>query len=139
VGLETFTGRVCETDRGTVVPPDLLRRYLEEADVERIVFDGPSRVIDVGARRRFFTGATRRAVEVRDRRCVHPGCEVPAFLCQVDHVVPVEHGGLTTQDNGRLLCGFHNRWWWNHHQRHGPGAQQQPQSPLGEGGFFDTG
>jgi hypothetical protein len=132
VGLETFVGRVCETGSGTVVPPDLVREWLADADVERIVFDGPARVVEVGRRRRFFTGAARRAVEVRDRHCAHPGCYVPAEDCQVDHVVPWEAGGPTTVDNGRLLCAFHNRWWWNHHQRYGPPPAEGP--PL-----LDTG
>jgi hypothetical protein len=63
--------RICELADGTVISPGEVVRLLGEADIERIVFDGPSRVIDVGVRRRFFTGATRRAIEVRDRNCTH--------------------------------------------------------------------
>ena len=83
---------------------------LTEADVERIVFDSPSRVIDVGVRQRFFTGALRRAIEVRDRHCQDPsGCFVPAEECEGDHKVRFADGGLTTQENGQCLCPFHNR------------------------------
>ena len=67
-------------------------------------------MLEVVERRRFFTGATRRAVEVRDRTCFHPSCDEPAERCQVDHVVPYEAGGPTTTENGRPACGFHNRW-----------------------------
>jgi 5-methylcytosine-specific restriction endonuclease McrA len=77
--------------------------------IERIVFGGPSRVIDVGVTQRLFTGATRRAVEVRDQECFHPCCDIAAPDCQVDHIVPYEANGPTTQDNGRLACAFHNR------------------------------
>jgi len=77
--------------------------------VERIVFDTPSRVTDVGVRRRIFTGATRRAVEVRDQQCFHEYCEIPAEACEIDHVEPYAAGGLTTQANGRAACAFHNR------------------------------
>jgi hypothetical protein len=102
--------RICELADGTVVAPGAVVPLLGEADIERIVFDGPSRVIDVGVRRRFFAGATRRAIEVRDRHCTHPsGCDVPAERCDIDHIVPYAEGGLTVQDNGRCLCGFHNR------------------------------
>ncbi|MHB1547555.1 MAG: HNH endonuclease signature motif containing protein, partial [Acidimicrobiales bacterium] len=45
----------------------------------------------------------------RDRTCTHPTCEVSAERCQVDHIVPWAAGGPTTQENGRLLCGYHNR------------------------------
>jgi hypothetical protein len=82
---------------------------LAEADLERVVFDGADRVLAVGAGRRFFTGADRRAVEVRDGECVHSCCDVPAEDGEVDHVVPFAEGGPTTADNGRLACGFHNR------------------------------
>jgi hypothetical protein len=101
---------VCELSDGTVVSPKQLAPYLTDADVERIVFEGPSRVIDVGVRRRVFTGALRRAIQVRDRQCTHPsGCDVPAEQCEVDHVVPYSRGGLTTQENGRCRCSVHNR------------------------------
>jgi len=61
------------------------------------VFDGPSRVVDVAVRSRFFGGATRRAVQVRDRRCTWPGCDAPAQRCDVDHIIDYDHGGETTQ------------------------------------------
>jgi hypothetical protein len=109
VGYETFAGPLCELANGTVVTPGSLVPYLAEAEIERVVFDGPRRVIDVGVRRRLFRGATRRAVRVRDRECFHPFCDVPAEECEVDHVQPYEAGGPTTQANGRPACGFHNR------------------------------
>jgi hypothetical protein len=102
--------RTCELADGTVIAPGDVVPLLAEADIERVVFDGPSRVIEVGVRRRFFEGALRRAIEVRDRHCQHPsGCDVPAAECQIDHIVPYADGGLTTQDNGRCYCPAHNR------------------------------
>jgi hypothetical protein len=109
VGYETFAGPVCELANATMVTPGSLVPWLESAWVERVVFDGPSRVLDVGVHRRLFSGATRRAVVVRDRECFDPACDVPAELCQIDHVRPWAEGGLTTQANGRPACGFHNR------------------------------
>lgn len=114
VGYETFAGRICQLANGTVVTPGSLVEWLPAAEVERVVFDSPSRVIDVGVRRRLFDGATRRAVQCRDRQCFHPYCELPAEVCEVDHVVPFSEGGTTTADNGRVACAFHNR------QRHPP-------------------
>ena len=108
VDLPTLAGRVCELSTGPVVTPGEILPLLRDADIERIVFDSPSRVLDVGERRRLFTGATRRAVEVRDRRCDIPTCTAPAQRCDVDHIVPYEAGGLTTQTNGRLRCPTHH-------------------------------
>jgi Domain of unknown function (DUF222) len=109
VGYETFAGPLIELANGKMVTPGSLLPWLESAWVERVVFDGPSRVVDVGVHRRLFSGATRRAVEVRDRECFHPTCDVPAERCQIDHVQPWAEGGLTTQANGRPACAFHNR------------------------------
>jgi hypothetical protein len=110
VDYHTFGGRLCELARsGSPVSPGTLVPWLREADVERVVFDGEDRVLCVGARRRFFSGADRRAVEVRDRECASPLCDVPAEDCEVDHVVPFAEGGPTVPENGRLACGFHNR------------------------------
>ncbi len=108
VGYETFKGRVCELADGTVLTPGQVASVLDEADIERVVFDTPSRVIDV-SEQRCFTGALRRAIELRDRHCTHPGCRVPAEHCHVDHIIEWTDGGPTSQDNGRLLCPTHNR------------------------------
>ncbi|MGQ0831695.1 MAG: DUF222 domain-containing protein [Microthrixaceae bacterium] len=102
--------RMCELSNGTVVTPGQVLPLLQWADVSRVVFDGPSRVIDVGVRQRLFTGATRTAVETRDMFCQHPGCDIPAERCEIDHIVPYEDGGLTVQANGRCYCRFHHRW-----------------------------
>lgn len=125
VGLETFTGRICELADGTVLTLGQVVPLLSSADVERVVFDSPSRVIDVGRRARFFTGALRRAIEVRDRHCTFPGCTVPAHRCQVDHIVEWADGGPTVQENGRLLCPAHNR------QR--PGRAHPPPNSADDG------
>ena len=80
---------------GTVAP------HLTEADVERIVFDGRCRVLDVGRQRRFFRGALRRGIEVRDRTCFHPSCDEVPERPEIDHIHEASKGGETTQDNGR--------------------------------------
>ena len=108
VGEESFA-RICELATGTVVAPGQVVPLLADADLERIVFDGPDRVISVSHKRR-FTGALRRAIEVRDRHCRHPsGCDEPASRCDVDHIIPHSEGGPTSQDNGELRCWPHNR------------------------------
>ena len=114
VGYETLTGPVLELFNRTVITPGTAAPWLTDAYVERIVFDTPSRVIDVGTKRRFFTGALRRAIEVRDRTCYHPTCNEPVERPQIDHILEASKGGPTNQWNGRLACAFHNRWRNNH-------------------------
>jgi hypothetical protein len=107
VDYPTVSGRICELANGTVITPGSLLPWLTRADIERAVFCSPTRV-EVSATSRLFTGATRRAIEIRDRTCSHPYCDEVAEYCQVDHVQEWRNGGPTTQDNGRLLCRFHN-------------------------------
>ena len=120
--------RTCELANGTVIAPGALVPWLSEFDLERIVFAGPSRVIDVGRRTRVFRGALRRAIEARDRTCFNETCDVPAERCQVDHAVPHAAGGETTQDNGRLACKFHNL---DRHRRGPPGESGSRDRPTG--------
>jgi Domain of unknown function (DUF222) len=132
VGYETFKGRICELADGTVTTPGMVASVLDEALIERVVFDGPSRVIDLGRARR-FTGALRRALEVRDRHCTHPGCDLPPRRCQGDHIQPWSDGGPTIGDNGQLRCGHHNRWRWQYGDGDPPAATAQPPPDAGIG------
>ena len=125
VGYETVHGRICELENGTVLHPSALEAWMDSAYFERALFSLGNR-IDVSVRSRFFTGGTRRAIELRDRICAPPHCYEPAQSCQVDHVETYAAGGLTTQDNGRLLCGFHNRL---RNQREQKGDQRQRPPP----------
>ena len=106
-GYDAFA-KVCELADGTVISPGTVAAALSDADIERVVYDGPSRVIDLG-RTRGFVGAARRAVELQHRRCTGRGCLLPADKCQIDHVRRYSDGGLTRPDNGEPKCGFHNR------------------------------
>lgn len=122
VGYETFAGRVCELADGTVLAPSDVSALLDEAVIERAVFDGPARVLEVGEQR-FFRGALRRAMELRDRTCWHPFCEEPAARCDGDHAVPHAEGGPTTVWNSRPGCRFHNRIEpQRHRERPPPGS-----------------
>ena len=58
VDYPSLAGPVRELADGTVLTPGQIVPLLTEADIERVVFDGPSRLLDVGVRRRLFTGAT---------------------------------------------------------------------------------
>jgi Domain of unknown function (DUF222) len=108
VGDESFA-RLCELGNGTVIAPGALLPWMCTAMLESVIFDGPSTIISV-SRKRTFTGAIRRAIQVRDRHCQHrSGCDVPAEDCDVDHTTPYALGGLTAQWEGRIQCPPHNR------------------------------
>jgi hypothetical protein len=124
VGLDALCGPILELFNRTVITPGTAASHLTEADIERIVYDGRSRVIDVGEQTRFFRGALRRGIEVRKRDCFHPSCdEVPERL-EIDHIHEVCKGGQTTEENGQAGCGFHNRWKHRH-----PDPDDDPDHP----------
>jgi HNH endonuclease len=108
VGYESLHGRMCELENGTVLSPTTLLPWMDSAYFERAIF-APGNRVEVSVRSRLFSGGTRRAIELRDRTCTHPYCSEAVERCQGDHIEPFAEGGETTQDNGRLLCGFHNR------------------------------
>ena len=63
-------------------------------------------LVAMDSRRRFFGGALRRLVELRDPVCRVPWCDAPAV--QIDHVVPAACGGGTSPDNAAGQCQRHN-------------------------------
>ena len=125
VGLETLIGPILELFNRTMVTPSDVVPHLTEAYVERVVFDSPSRVLDVGAQRRFFTGALRRAIEIRDRTCFHPSCDEVPQRPEIDHIHDAAKGGPTTQTNAQAGCGYHNRWKYLH-----PDNDNDPTDPA---------
>jgi hypothetical protein len=106
----TVTWRRCETSDGVPIDPAAMLGAALCGQVRRIVMDSCGRVLDVGRRRRLFTGAARAAIRLTRSRCCWPGCLVPVGRAQVDHVTPWADGGATDVGNGGLLCGRHNRF-----------------------------
>jgi hypothetical protein len=108
IGIDPFT-HLCQTAAGTVIAPDLLIPYLPDADIERIVYDPPARRFEASRKRR-FSGAMRRLIEIRDGHCQHPsGCDEPASNCDIDHIIPHSAGGITCLCQGDSGCLYHNR------------------------------
>jgi hypothetical protein len=59
------------------------------------------------------TVALAERIRYRDRTCRHPGCDVPAQQCEIDHIVPYFHrdpesGGWTIDTNLHCLCRYHH-------------------------------
>jgi hypothetical protein len=109
IGADTLA-RMCELSTGQVLTPGEALPLLTNAEVQRAVFDPKgTKVLDLGPRRRLFTGPTRTAIQLRDQGCTHPTCAAPIDRCEIDHIHPYANGGPTTQDNGRCRCPYHHR------------------------------
>ena len=74
VGEDAFRN-VLEVADGTLISPATAADLLDEAVIETMLFDSPSRVLDLG-HQRSFVGAARRAVEVVHRTCTGKGCHI---------------------------------------------------------------
>jgi uncharacterized protein DUF222/HNH endonuclease len=74
--------------------------------------------LDIGAAGETIPAHLRRAVTTRHSQCAFPGCDQPASLCDIHHIVPRSRGGPTSLPNLVPLCSFHHltaihRWGWN--------------------------
>jgi hypothetical protein len=85
------------------------RRLACDASITRVVMSGRSEPLDVGRRTPVISPALRRAVVVRDRCCLFPGCDRPQSWCDAHHVVHWADGGPTALANLVLLCRRHHR------------------------------
>ncbi len=116
IDADTLAGRVavdpgdgcCELAGFGPVSPDLARTLACDAAIGRVLVRGRSEVVDLGRRTRMVSPALRRLLEVRDRTCVEPGCDVPGTWCDVHHVVPWWAHGPTNPANTELRCRHHH-------------------------------
>jgi uncharacterized protein DUF222 len=78
----------------------------------------PSIVLDAGIDGRTVPAPLERLVRRRDQRCRFPGCNHPAELSQVHHLIPRCKNGPTALSNLLTLCQFHHliavhTWGWS--------------------------
>jgi hypothetical protein len=105
---ESLADRRCETSSGiTLHPHDVLRAALA-GHVRRVIVDASGVAIDMGRRRRLLHGPARQAARLLILRCEHPGCELAAELCDIDHADEWAQGGPSDQRNSRIRCNTHN-------------------------------
>ncbi len=112
VSLETLrtglgSARIAGVDE--VICAATARRLASDAEIIPVVLGGESEQLDQGRAQRLSTEPQRRALALRDRGCIWPGCSAPPGWCEVAHVVPWFSGGATDLDNLVLMCPFHHR------------------------------
>jgi hypothetical protein len=101
--------RRCETASGIPIPPSDVVATMIWGQVRRVVVDSAGVVINMGRRRRLFTGNAREAILLQSSRCVVAGCATPIRRCEADHLTEWGRHGPTDGANGAPVCGRHNR------------------------------
>ena len=92
---------------GTLAPA--LARYAScDGEITRLVVAPASRPLDLGRTRRVVPLSLRRALEIRDRGCIIPGCDRPAGWCHAHHITHWADGGETDLSNLALICQHHH-------------------------------
>ncbi len=88
--------RVAETQGGTPIPAETIRRIACDLGIIPIVLGGDSQPLDVGRERRLATRAQRMALRAQYPTCaMDQTCNVPFDDCQIHHVDPFSQGGRT--------------------------------------------
>ena len=99
-------------DTGVPLTPAELRLWACDAGIIPAVLGTASQVLDLGRAARTSSTGQLRALAIRDRGCIAPGCDRPPAACDAHHCRTWADGGPTDLANMALLCSFH------HHQVH---------------------
>ncbi|MGI5487000.1 DUF222 domain-containing protein [Microtetraspora malaysiensis] len=117
---QTLTGESEEPaflEDGTQVPAEDARRMAYTAELRRVLRDAGGIVKDFGRARRLASADQREAILARYRTCCREGCDVPAYLSEIDHIEPWYPTGRTDLDNLAPLCAADNKWKSRHPDR----------------------
>ncbi|MGM7670327.1 DUF222 domain-containing protein [Microbacterium sp. A93] len=103
------TGRATVEGAGYDVPLGAAAHAACAGGVERVLFDENGAIVGISTTARIFNARQRRAIVLRDRKCLIPGCNIRAEWCEIHHVTEHSHGGPTHTSNGVPLCWHHHR------------------------------
>jgi Domain of unknown function (DUF222) len=124
IDLATLEGRANRPSRlenGQYITGEAARQMCCDAGITRIVTDPRSQPLDVGTQGSGFTVAMSKAIIVRDKHCVHEGCEAPPWACEIHHKHHRVDRGKHSVENGELRC------WYHHDHQHAQDAHQKRQ------------
>ncbi len=114
--IEREHGGSATLGSGAVISGEEARRLLCDANINRVITNGRSAILDVGMTTRNPPIGLAKAVIARDRHCRYVDCHAPPWMCEIHHRRPWNKHGPTSLDNLGLLC------WYHHQQLHRQGA-----------------
>ena len=99
---------LAKLDWGHLVTGETARRIGCDAAVSPVLVDADGSIVAAGRRTRTVSPATRRALNLRDQRCVAPGCTVRPDDCTPHHRIHWADGGPDELWNLELRCAWHH-------------------------------
>ncbi|MCW4354381.1 HNH endonuclease [Hoyosella sp. YIM 151337] len=96
-------------NRDHLISAALARQIACDAKIIPAILGSNSEVLDLGRAERTVSVALRRALVMRDKGCIFPGCDKPAPWTQAHHIREWQDGGPTDLSNLCLLCSYHHR------------------------------
>ena len=97
-----------------LIPPEVVAELAKSATLQPLTFP------DAAEPRYTPSAKLAEFVRCRDLTCRAPGCDEPAFNCDIDHTTPYADGGLTHPSNLKCLCRKHHLlktfWGWRDKQ-----------------------
>ena len=121
--------RLARLDWGPLVTGPTARRIAEDAAITPVLVNGSGDIVHIGRRTRSVSPRMRKALNLRDRGCQAPGCEVTPELCSPHHVQHWADGGPTRLSNLHLYCTVHHARAHPENDRFRKGAAVQPKAP----------
>ncbi|HKA09890.1 MAG TPA: DUF222 domain-containing protein [Candidatus Dormibacteraeota bacterium] len=100
--------RLAQLDWGPLVTGETARRLADDASITPVLVDDKGGILHVGRSSRSVPGRLRKALNLRDRHCVSPGCTTPPELCVPHHRLHWADGGRTVLPNLELRCDVHH-------------------------------
>ncbi|MCW2938172.1 MAG: endonuclease [Actinomycetia bacterium] len=94
---------------GTPIPIGRARQIALNAGVSLLMLGPDGIPLYLGDRVRFVTAGQRRVLNALYATCAFAECDIPATLCEIDHVVNFSDYPLTDIDLLAPCCSFHNR------------------------------
>ncbi|EUA52570.1 hypothetical protein I552_8678 [Mycobacterium xenopi 3993] len=85
-----------------LIPPELVTQLATSAELTPVVHPG-----DASPERGYVPSkALADFVRCRDLTCRWPGCDKPAFECDLDHTIPYAKGGPPTPRTSKLIAAL---------------------------------
>jgi hypothetical protein len=116
----TIAGSECEpgslVGADGLIPPEMVEQLAASAKLVALIHPA-----DAPPERGYVPSkALADFVRCRDLTCRWPGCDRPAFDCDVDHTIPYADGGPTHASNLKCYCRTHHLvktfWGWREQQ-----------------------